>query len=170
MSCNIRLGSRFANRSMVTVEAFSKPQPVLCSAPLQQEQRRNFLALLNEHTTFPSHYFLSPALSIRCRLLFNSKITSGLASSRRGRSFMPLVRTLMIRITLLGSLVWSNALGQSLTDQPTIWSKKPGVADFEKIENDRLASAQRAIQQITSVKSTHTIENTLVPFDETTRL
>jgi thimet oligopeptidase len=81
---------------------------------------------------------------------------------------MPLVRTLII--TLLGSLVWSNALGQNLTDQPTIWSNKPGVADFEKIENNHLAAAQRAIQQITTVKSTHTIENTLVPFDEATRL
>ena len=50
--------------------------------------------------------------------------------------------------------------------QPTIWSAKPDVAAFEKIENDRLAAAQKAIDEVGAVKDARTIENTLVPFDE----
>jgi len=50
--------------------------------------------------------------------------------------------------------------------QPPLWSSKPEVAGFEKTENDRLAAAQRAIDQVLAVKGARTIENTLVPFDE----
>jgi len=50
--------------------------------------------------------------------------------------------------------------------QPTIWSTKPDVAAFEKIENDRLTAAQKAIDEVVAVKEARTIENTLVPFDE----
>jgi len=50
--------------------------------------------------------------------------------------------------------------------QPPLWSTKPDVAAFEKIENDRLAAAQRSIDEITAVKGDKTIENTLVPYDE----
>jgi len=50
-----------------------------------------------------------------------------------------------------------------------MWSAKPDVAAFEKIENDRLAAAQRAINQLIAVKDTRTIENTLAPFDEATQ-
>jgi len=50
--------------------------------------------------------------------------------------------------------------------QPTIWAAKPDVAAFEKIENDRLAAGQRAIDTLLSVKGPRTIENTLAPFDE----
>jgi thimet oligopeptidase len=82
---------------------------------------------------------------------------------------MPLVR-ITIRIVVLSSLALSSALTQNLKDQPPVWKDKPGVADFEKIENDRLAAARRAIEQIPTVASAHTIENTLVPFDEATRL
>ncbi len=53
--------------------------------------------------------------------------------------------------------------------QPTIWASKPDVAAFEKIENDRLAAGQRAIDTLLAVKGTRTIENTLVPFDEAVR-
>src|SRR5258707_6913804 len=53
--------------------------------------------------------------------------------------------------------------------QPTIWASKPDVAGFEKIVNDRLAAAQTAIDQITSVKGARTVENTLAPYDETVR-
>jgi thimet oligopeptidase len=55
------------------------------------------------------------------------------------------------------------------TLQPTIWASKPDVAGFSKIENDRLGTAQQFIDQITSVKSGHTINNTLVPYDEAVR-
>src|SRR5882672_11907807 len=59
---------------------------------------------------------------------------------------------------------------QSTTiSQPTLWVSKPDVAAFEKIENDRLAAGQRAIDTLLAVKGTRTIENTLVPFDEAVR-
>jgi thimet oligopeptidase len=53
--------------------------------------------------------------------------------------------------------------------QPTMWASKPDIAAFEKIENDRLAAGQKAIDQLLAVKGPHTIENTLVPFDEASR-
>ena len=53
--------------------------------------------------------------------------------------------------------------------QPPIWSAKPDVAAFEAAENDRLASVQRAVEQVVAVKGARTVENTLAPFDEATR-
>ena len=50
--------------------------------------------------------------------------------------------------------------------QPTIWSSKPDIAAFEKIETDRLAAGQHAIDTLLSAKGPRTFENTLVPFDE----
>lgn len=49
--------------------------------------------------------------------------------------------------------------------QAPFWSSKPDKAAFEKMENERLELAQKSVEQITSVKGTHTIENTLVPYD-----
>jgi len=60
--------------------------------------------------------------------------------------------------------------GQELSaPQPSIWATKPDVTAFEKMENDRLATAQKAVDQIVAVKVSRTIENTLAPFDEATR-
>ena len=53
--------------------------------------------------------------------------------------------------------------------QPPVWSAKPDVAAFEKMENDRLAAAQRAIDQVVAVKGSRTIDNTLAPYDEAIR-
>jgi thimet oligopeptidase len=50
--------------------------------------------------------------------------------------------------------------------QPTIWSAKPDVAAFEKIETDRLVTSQRSIDTLLAVKGARTIENTLSPLDE----
>jgi thimet oligopeptidase len=59
---------------------------------------------------------------------------------------------------------------QSVTvSQPTIWSSKPDVAAFEKIENDRLAAGRAAIDTLVAVKGARTIENTLVAYDEAVR-
>ncbi len=59
---------------------------------------------------------------------------------------------------------------QSITvSQPTIWASKPDVAAFEKIENDRLAAGQRAIDTLLAAKGPRTIENTLAPLDEAVR-
>lgn len=55
------------------------------------------------------------------------------------------------------------------TSQPPIWASKPDAAGFEKIVNDHLDAAQKAIDQVTSAKAPHTIENTLTPFDEAVR-
>ena len=59
---------------------------------------------------------------------------------------------------------------QNITvSQPTLWASKPDVAGFEKIENDRLAAGQKAIDTLIAVKGPRTIENTLVPYDEAVR-
>jgi len=53
--------------------------------------------------------------------------------------------------------------------QPPLWASKPDVGAFEKVENERLAGAQRSIDEIIAVKEARTIDNTLVPYDETIR-
>ena len=53
--------------------------------------------------------------------------------------------------------------------QPTIWASKPDAAAFDKIETDRLAAGQRAIDTLLAAKGPRTIENTLIPFDEAVR-
>jgi thimet oligopeptidase len=53
--------------------------------------------------------------------------------------------------------------------QTTIWASKPDVAAFEKIETDRLAAGQRAIDTLLAAEGPRTFENTLVPFDEAIR-
>lgn len=53
--------------------------------------------------------------------------------------------------------------------QPTIWAAKPDIATFEKIENDRLAAAQAAIDKLVILKEPRTVENTLAQFDEAIR-
>ena len=54
--------------------------------------------------------------------------------------------------------------------QAPIWSTKPDVTAFEKIENDRLEAAQRSIDKIVAVKGPRTIDNTLSNYDEALRL
>jgi len=54
-------------------------------------------------------------------------------------------------------------------DQPPIWASKPDIPAFEKMENGRLAAAQRAIDQLVTATAPRTIENTLVPYDEAIR-
>jgi thimet oligopeptidase len=76
---------------------------------------------------------------------------------RRGR---------VIALLLFATTVAAQELPKS---QPPVWSSKPDVAAFEKMENDRLATAQRAIDQIVAIKGSRTIENTLAPYDEAIR-
>src|SRR4030081_166904 len=54
-------------------------------------------------------------------------------------------------------------------DQPPIWSTKPDVTAFEKIENGRLEAAQRSIDHIVAVKGPRSIANTLSNYDEALR-
>lgn len=53
--------------------------------------------------------------------------------------------------------------------QPPLWSAKPDVAAFEKVENDRLAAAQRAVDRLVAVKPPRTVDNTLSAYDEAVR-
>jgi thimet oligopeptidase len=67
-------------------------------------------------------------------------------------------------------LVLTAASAQEMPrDQPPICSAQPDVVAFKKMENDRLAAAQRANDPVVAVKSPRTIENTLAPYDEATR-
>jgi thimet oligopeptidase len=53
--------------------------------------------------------------------------------------------------------------------QPPIWSTKPDAAAFDKIENERLAAAQRSIDAIVAAKGPRTIDSTLSHYDEALR-
>ena len=53
--------------------------------------------------------------------------------------------------------------------QPTVWAAKPDIAGFEKIVDDRLAAAQKAIDQVVAVKGARTAGNTLASYDEAIR-
>ena len=53
--------------------------------------------------------------------------------------------------------------------QPPLWADKPDVLSFEKIENERLAAAQRSVDDMVATHTPRTIENTLAPFDEALR-
>jgi len=78
----------------------------------------------------------------------------------------------MLRLSVLLSVFLCVAVGFSVAQTPTqppIWASKPDVSAFEKIVKDRLASAQSSIDQVTSIKGSRTIQNTLVPFDEAVR-
>lgn len=67
-------------------------------------------------------------------------------------------------------VISAGASAQTVTiAQAPVWINKPDIAVFEKMENDRLAAGQRAIDRILSLKGAHTIENTLVPYDEIVR-
>ena len=75
-------------------------------------------------------------------------------------------RAHVITFLLLATTVYAQDMPR---DQPPLWSAKPDAAAFEKMENDRLAAAQRAIEQIVAVKGSRTIQNTLAPYDEAIR-
>ena len=74
-----------------------------------------------------------------------------------------------VMVAALGFFVFAAAAQDLLHSQPPLWVEKPGVAAFEKIENDRLEAAQRSIDAIVAVKDPRTIENTLAPYDEASR-
>jgi thimet oligopeptidase len=75
-------------------------------------------------------------------------------------------RSHVIVLLLLATTV---AAQQPPIDQPPLWSARPDVDGFEKIENDHLAAAERAIDQIDATKGSRTIDNTLAPYDEAIR-
>ena len=78
-------------------------------------------------------------------------------------------RFCVVGIAALAMLVTAAAAQEMPKLQPPLWSAKPDIAAFEKIENGRLAAAQASIDQIVAVKGPRTIANTLVPYDEAIR-
>jgi thimet oligopeptidase len=80
------------------------------------------------------------------------------------------LRARIIVFLCLSFILVCMAFAQSATiSQPTIWSTRPDVTAWKKIENDHLAAAQKAIDTLLAVKSSRTIENTLAPYDEAIR-
>jgi thimet oligopeptidase len=73
------------------------------------------------------------------------------------------------RVLALALFVTAAAAQEMPRSQPPLWSAKPDVAAFEKIENDHLTAAQAAVDQIVAVKGAWTVENTLAPYDEAIR-
>ena len=69
---------------------------------------------------------------------------------------------------LLTSFLGLHLFAQTIS-QPTVWATKPDVSAFEKMENDRLAAAQREVDTLVAVKGARSVENTLAPFDEAIR-
>lgn len=53
--------------------------------------------------------------------------------------------------------------------QAPLWAATPDVDAFEKGEIDRIADAQRSIDQLLAVPGVRTIANTLAPYDEAVR-
>ena len=73
------------------------------------------------------------------------------------------------RVALLFLVAASASAQVTLATQSAVWSARPDAAAFEKVENDRLAVAERYVERIVSVKGARTIANTLEPYDEATR-
>ena len=82
---------------------------------------------------------------------------------------MPTTRFLRGIVSLMLLAVCVGAAQDELKNQPTVWAAKPDIAAFNKIENDRLAAAQKSIDALVAVKEARTIDNTLVPYDEAVR-
>lgn len=54
-------------------------------------------------------------------------------------------------------------------NQPPVWSAKPDIAAFERVENERLAGAEQSLDRLLTVTSARTVENTLVAYDDVNR-
>jgi len=78
------------------------------------------------------------------------------------------VKALRVLLTLTPLMV-AAAAAQDFNAQPPIWSAKPDIATFDKLENGHLAAAQRAIDAVVAVKAPRTLENTLTAYDEAVR-
>ena len=74
---------------------------------------------------------------------------------------------LLFVLLLFGAFASAQEIPKS---QPPLWSGKPDVAAFEKIEESRLAAAQQTIGRLVAVKGPRTIENTLRPYDDALQL
>src|SRR5262249_32914937 len=57
----------------------------------------------------------------------------------------------------------------STGDSAPFWTGKPNAAQFKARQEKRLALAKNALHKMLALKGTHTIANTLAPFDEISR-
>jgi thimet oligopeptidase len=71
--------------------------------------------------------------------------------------------------TLIGAHCGAAQAASAPTVQPTIWAEHPDVAQFEKMENARIAAARHSIAKLVAAKGVRTIQNTLEPYDEALR-
>ncbi len=82
---------------------------------------------------------------------------------------MPTTRFLSRIVSVLLLVICICAAQDELKNQPTVWADKPDIAAFNKVENDRLAGAQKSVDQLLAVNGARTIDNTLVPYDDAVR-
>src|SRR5438067_647230 len=76
----------------------------------------------------------------------------------------------IVRATIILLTLAVVALAQDIpSSQPPIWAAKPDVTLFEKVENDRLDSAQKSIAQLVSAKGSRNVQNTVQIYDEALR-
>jgi len=67
---------------------------------------------------------------------------------------------------VLLSFVLTAEAQEAPPSQPPLWSSKPDVSAFEKIEDAHLAAAQQQIDRIVALKGARTIGNTLTAYDD----
>jgi Zn-dependent oligopeptidase len=72
----------------------------------------------------------------------------------------------IIKLCVFGLMTTFATIAAALDLPPPIWSTKPDVGAFEKIENQRLDAAQRSIGKIVAAKGPRTIDNTLANYDD----
>src|SRR6202166_1278868 len=73
----------------------------------------------------------------------------------------------IIKLCVIGLMTSSIAtIAVAMDLPPPIWSTKPDVGGFEKIENNRLDAAQRSIDKIVAARGPRTIDNTLTNYDD----
>ncbi len=80
------------------------------------------------------------------------------------------MRMIKLWIGLIMGLTAATSVAEDLSkSQAPLWSTRPDVAAFEKIDNARLDAAQRSIDKILAVKGARTVDNTLANYDEAVR-
>src|SRR6202140_2948486 len=72
----------------------------------------------------------------------------------------------IIKLCVFALMTAFATIAAALDLPPPIWSTKPDVGAFEKIENQRLDAAQRSIDKIVAAKGPRTIDNTLRNYDD----
>src|ERR1700722_1214789 len=110
---------------------------------------------------------LLPGLSIVCALrtpVFREAAARPLIISHRKPNREYGMR--IIKLCVFALMTAFATIAAALDLPPPIWSTKPDVGAFEKIENQRLDAAQRSIDKIVAVKGPRTIDNTLANYDD----